>query len=345
LADVRYKIHPGGVFPKVTIGVSAKTFDYDYNAGDEYYTKFYRIVPQVRAELRSPSMSFNHALNFRTLFIGREDDLRGREGQFLGKKWKKNTIYELRYAGEQRALPNPYRFQIALETQDYLDAFDRPANYLRGTAEWTQKFYYKDKRKVTARVFGGYFIQSTQRHRSVEETALSLNPQGFNDYKFDHTYLARSGPDNLLGRRVSQSEGGFKGAFGPAYAATLGNSNNFILALNLKADLPVSLPLGIPIKPYFDLGYFDDATLIGEGRPREEQLLWSGGLMLEFFKGGLEFYFPLVNSKTLKDIYCQQGGGTNPSAIFCGGDYRKMISWSMRLNFSDPVKTIEDMVR
>ena len=344
-ADVRYKFHPGGLVQKVTVGAGAKMFDFDYNARDDYYSRVYRIAPQVTAELRSPSMSFRHALNFRTLFIGREDDLRNIEGLYLGKSWKKNTIYELRYEGEQLALPNAYQFQLALETQNYRDAFDRPANYLRGTATWKQKFFYAEKKKVTARLFAGYFLQSTQRNRTVDETALSLNPQGFNDYKFDQTFLARSGADNIMGRQVSQTEGGFKGAFGSAFAGTVGNSNNYILSINLKSDLPVRLPLGIPLKPYFDLGYFDDATIIGEGRPRNEQLLWSGGLMLEFFKGGLEVYFPLANSKALKNLYCEQAGGSNPSAIFCGGDYRKMISWSLRLNFSDPVKMVENLVR
>ena len=105
-------------------------------------------------------MSFEHALNFRTLFIGREDDLRCIDGEYLGKTWKKNTLYELRYEGEQHALPNPYRFQIALETQDYRDAFDRPANYLLSTVEWRQKYYYQNKKKLTMRLFAGYFIQN-----------------------------------------------------------------------------------------------------------------------------------------------------------------------------------------
>lgn len=65
-----------------------------------------------------------------------------------------------------------------------------------------------------------------------------------------------------------------------------------MLALNLKADLPLRLPLGLPIKPYFDLGYFDDATSLGKDRPSNEQLLWSGGLMFQFFNSGLEVYFP-----------------------------------------------------
>jgi hypothetical protein len=345
LADLRYKIYPGGLFPKVTVGVAAKSFDFDYNARDDYYSRFWRVVPQVRAELRSGSLSFSHALQFRTIFLGREAATFDTVGIFAGKIWQKNTIHELRYEGEQRALPNPFRFQIALETQSYRDAFDRPASYWRGTAEWTQRFHYQAKRKITARFFAGYFLQSTQRNRGVEEAALSLNPQGFNDYRFDQTFIARSGADNILGRQVSQTDGGFKGAFGAAFAGVLGNSNNYILALNLKADLPKRLPLGLPLKPYFDLGYFDDATPLGEGRPRSEQLLWSGGLMLELFKGGLEIYFPLANSKTLKDRYCEQAGGSNPSAIFCGGNYLKMISWSMRLRFSDPVKMVEDAVR
>ncbi len=345
LADLRYKFFPGGWFPKVTVGVAAKSFDFDYNVADDYYSRFYRIAPQIRAELSSGSMSFSHAVNFRTLIIGREAALRSIEGQYLGKTWKKNTIYELRYEGEEHRLPNPYSFQIALETQGYRDALDQPAHYLRGTAMWRQKFFYRDKKKITMRLFAGYFIQSTQRNRSIEETALSLNPQGFNDYKFDQTFLARSGADEFLGRQVSQTEGGFKGAFGPAAAGTIGNSNNYILALNLKADLPLRLPLGTMLKPYFDLGYYDDATINGKNRPTREQLLWSGGLMLEFFKGGLEVYFPLVNSRFLNDQYCDQAGGTRQSSIFCGGDYRKMISWSMRLNFSDPIKMVEDAVR
>lgn len=345
LVDLRYKFYPGGLIPKITASLTAKTFDFDYNERDDYYSQFYRVVPQVNISLSSPSMAFRHSLNLRALMIGKEDDLRDSVGLYLGNSWKRNTIYELRYEAEKLALPHPWKLQVALETQKYRDALDRPANYLRGSATWHQKFFYQKKRRVTMRLFAGYFLYNTQRNRSVDQTAFSLNPQGFNDYKFDQTFPQRTSDGNFLARQVSQTEGGFKGAFGSAYAGTIGNSNNFILAMNLKADLPVRLPLGIPIKPYFDLGYFDDATPLGENRPSSEQLLWSGGLMLEFFKGGLEFYFPLFNSKTLKDRYCEQGGGTNPSAIFCGGNYLKMISWSMRLNFTEPVKMVEGMVR
>lgn len=341
-ANIRYKLFPGGLFPRVTISLGAKTYDADYNAEHDYHSRFYRVVPEIRAELRSANQAFRHGLNFRTLFIGRERGAFDTAGVYRGKTWEKNTIHELHYKGAYTSMPNPFRFQIALETQGFTDAFEREASYLRATVEWRQQFYYHPKRRITARFFAGYFLHNSLRHSAINSpyNALSLNPQGFNDYKYDQTFLARSGSARLIGRQVNQSEGGFKGAFGAAFAGVLGNSNNYVLALNLKADLPKRLPLGIPLKPYFDIGYFDDATVLGADRPSKEQLLWNGGFMLEFLKGSLEVYFPLLSSETLKRQYCEQGGGTNNSAIFCGGNYLKMISWSFKIDAGNPLDTI-----
>jgi Peptidase family M1 domain len=346
LADIRYRFYPDGFFRKVVLSLGAKTFNVDYNASEDYYTRYYRVMPQVRAELRSPSQAFSHALVYRTLFIGNEEAQFDQE-TFLGKKWRENTIHEFRYEGEQSAAPNPFLFQLALESQAFRDAFDRPANYLRGSLEWQQKFFYAPKRKFYARFFAGYFLKNTRRNIGINPpyNALSLNPQGFNDYKYDHLFLARNGGSGILDQQVSQSDGGFKGAFGAAFAGILGNSNNYILALNLKADLPKRLPFGIPIKPYFDIGYFDDASPLGAGRPSKEQLLWNGGLLLSFFKGGLEVYFPLFSSETLKRQYCEQGGGNNNSALFCGGNYLKMISWSLKINTTDPLKALQSIAQ
>ncbi len=350
LADLRYKLFPGGIFPKITIGLSAKSFHFDYNFKDDYYLRMYRFAPQVRAELRDKSVSFQHFLNFRTLFIGQEDDQRGTGGVFAGKTTKKYTIHELRYEARQKAKPNPYHFVLALESQNGQNAFDQSGAYLRTTATWDQQLLYAPGRAVSLRAFTGFFLQNDWRARGIlpgdlSQGTLSLNPQGFNDYRFDQIFMARSGGSGILGRQVSRTEGGFKGAFGAAYGGQLGNSNNFVLALNLKADLPRRLPLGIPLKPWFDVGYFDDNTPLGKDRPTKEQLLWSGGLMLGFFGDALEIYFPLANSKTLKDLYCEAGGGNNPNALFCGGNYLQWISWSVKVPFREPGEVVDRFLR
>ncbi|MEO6757946.1 MAG: hypothetical protein ABIO24_00725, partial [Saprospiraceae bacterium] len=282
------------------------------------------------------SVSFRHFLNFRTLFIGQETPQYSAEGLFTGKTWAKSTIYELRYEARQKRFPNPYRFTATLESQpNYLNRFDQPGKYLKGSLEWKQEFYYQAKRRVTARAFAGYFLQNTERHRGVEPVAFALNPQGFNDYRFDEVFFGRNDNEGLRSRQVTQTDGGFKNAFGSAFAGILGNSNNYILSLNLKADLPARLPWGIPLRPWFDIGYFDDATTIGADRPRSEQLLWSGGLMLEFFKGNLEIYFPLVNCKPLQDRYKEAGKG----------NYFKWVSFSANISKLDPNRLLDAVAR
>lgn len=378
LADLRYRFFPGGLFPKITLGVSAKSFHEDfahtedvarYTAAFDYALRFTRIVPQIKAELKSKSSTFRHHLNARALFIGRENDRfevnrskvwkiednNGRKDTlfattFLGKSAANTTIYELRYAGEQKRLPNPFRFALTLEAQSYKDPFDRPAKYLRGSMEWKQDFFYKSGKSITARLFGGYFLQNTKRNsgtvsNDLARASFALNPQHFNDYRFDQVFLGRNVNSGFLSRQVSRTEGGFKNAFGAPFANVVGNSNNYIFSLNLEADLPQRLPFGIPLKPWFDIGYYDDASPLGEGRPLEERLLWSGGLMLSFGKGMFEVYFPLANSKYLKSRYCEQSGGSNETAIFCGGNYRQWISWSLNLPFGEPGELLERLIR
>lgn len=153
--------------------------------------------------------------------------------------------------------------------------------------------------------------------------------------RFDQIFPGRNTVSGLLSRQVSQTEGGFKGAFGAPFASIIGNSNNYMLALNLKADLPQRLPFGIQLKPYFDIGYFDDATLIGQDRPRRTVALERRVFVLEFYKGAFEFYLPIVSSKILKDRYSEQRDG----------NYLRNITWSVRVPFREPGEVIEYFLR
>jgi hypothetical protein len=109
-------------------------------------------------------------------------------------------------------------------------------------------------------------------------------------------------------------------------------------AVNLRADLPFNMPLLSLVKPYFDIGYFGDAT---KKLAFDERLLWNGGLAIELFNGGLEFYFPLLSSKTLRERYGEQAGSTDPTAFFRDGKYIKNVTWSMRLRFNDPLELVQ----
>ncbi|MFN0014468.1 MAG: M1 family metallopeptidase [Saprospiraceae bacterium] len=343
LADMRYRLLPGGLLPKVVAGISVRTATYDQNEAHGYLLRYVRVVPSVRFTLRSGSPAFEHDLTWRTIFLEKEEAEFGVGGVFLKKNWQRATVHEARYEARQHGHPNPFLFVAALEAQGYTAPDGQPAHYLRGSLEWKQRFFYSPERKVTARFFAGYFLANTQRHRGavatnnlsgdVARASFALNPQGFNDYRFDQVFLGRSDDEGFFSRQVSQVEGGFKTAFGAPYAGVVGSSNNFAVALNLRADLPRRLPLGLPIKPYFDIGYFDDATPLGAGRPLSERLLWSGGFLLEFFRGGLEVYFPVVSSKPLEDLY-EETAGSN---------YLRRISWSIRLGRLAPLDVVRQL--
>lgn len=354
LADFRYRILPKNFLNKITIALTGKTFNINHNQRDEYDTRFYRISPWVRFDFHQANSAKRQSLRLRYLHIGVEEpvyavDTLTNTSTFTGETYKKSNIYEIKYALGNRTAPNPYQLTITLEHQAYKDALDNPASYVKSALEWKQDIYYKHNKSIGIRIFGGYFLKNTQRNRGSVSSdfargSWALNPQGFNDYKFDDVYIARTATEGFLSQQVSQTDGGFKNAFGSPFAS-YSNSNNYILALNLTADLPNKLPFNLPLKPWFDIGYFDDATPTGVDRPLNEQLLWSFGAKLSLLKGGLNFYFPLANSKALKDRYCERSSGSNPNALFCGGNYFTWISWSIKFSQSSPFDVIESLYK
>ena len=349
LADVRAHLFNLPFTQKTTLGVNFKSFHFAHNETLNFRARYTRLTPSIRVELPEHSQTFRHALQFRTLYLWREEAV-FTDDVFSGTENRRSVIHDLIYEGAQKKWVNPFYYRAGLEWQNYKDPFDRPARYLRASAEWKQDFYYKPGRSLTARFYGGYFIKNTQRQRGavsndLARASFALNPQGFNDYRFDQLFFARTATEGFWSRQVSTNEGGFKGAFGAPYAGVIGNSNNFIVSLNLRADLPRRLPLGLPLKPYFDIGYYDDATPLGKDRKRSEQLLWSGGLLLEFGQGLFEIYFPLANASFLKQQYCTRSNGTNSSGLFCGGNYWKWISWSLNVPLRGPQQILDGYIR
>jgi hypothetical protein len=354
LFDLKYKIFTKSIIKKITLGLDGKSADFDYNQRDKYFLKYTKLTPSVQFDFKSGSKNFRHHLKLRTLFIGTDYANYDSTG-FKGKEIKKTRIYEAKYSGVKTTLPNPFQYSAALEYQNYKDAFDKSASYLLAKLEWKQKFFYANKKKVTARFQGAFHLKNTEKDRKTLgfntpqdaiRGTLSLAQNAYTDYRYDQQFLGRSAETGLLSRQVSESEGGLKYGFGSSRSAYVGHSNAYILSCNLKADLPQRLPLGIPLKPWFDAGFAKNLHRPGGGEPltTKDQLFWSGGFMLEFFKGNLNVYFPLVNSKNLRNEYCAASGGTGGNGIFCGGNYLKWISWSINLNSLQPQKLFDDNI-
>ena len=355
-ADLRYRWYPEGLVRRITLGLNGRTFHDDLRGTDaRYYTRFYRLTPWVRFDLRNAyTTHFRQSLQLRYNIVGREVAVFDDNQAFAGKTFRRSNIWEAQYRLQQRALPNPYALAIQLEGQQYDVGAGRTAQYLRAGLEWKQQIFYKEKKKIEWRFYSGFFLKNTERFRKtlgfgpddLIRGSLSLAQNGYADYKYDHAFPARNGGGGILQRQVGLDEGGFKYAFGGPYAGSAGHSNDYILSLNLKADLPARLPLGIPLKPYFDLGY---ANMLhqpgGTERTLKSQVFWSGGFTLDFFKGNLNVWLPLVNSSNLRQLYCETSGGEGGNGIFCGGNYFKWISWSVKLDGLEPFDLADRLIR
>lgn len=341
--DIKYRFFPtNGPVKRVTLGVNGRTFhDDERGVENTYFTRFYRVTPLVKVDFRSSNTALRQSVQARWNYIGQ-----GTGVDTAGVKLPDATsnIWETKYTLSNLRWPNPFDLAVTLEGQQW-DAGEVAHDYLRLGLEWKQQFYYANKRKVSARFYGGYFLKNTFRERKTigfgatdgfARGTLSLAENGYSDYKYDYIFVGRNEASGLGSRQVNIAEGGFKYAFGPAYSSTgdVGHSNNYLFALNLEADLPKRLPLGLPLKPYFDLGYADLGYLPAGG-DEPEQLFWSGGFELSFLKGYFNIYFPVVNSKNINRLYQETSGG----------NYLRRITWSIKLHGLDPHENAERFLR
>jgi hypothetical protein len=193
-------------------------------------------------------------------------------------------------------MEHPYRFLVWAEYISDLTRYDKP-NVNPGSAvklslEYRQKINYISAAKgLDIRFFAGTFLGQPNTVLDYRYR-LSGHP-GFWDYKFDNYYLGRAETRGLSSRQFFEYDGGFK------VLTPLGQTDRWMLALNLKA----SLPGPIPIKPYLDVGLYRQVTkVVNTGELiKEVTFSYSGGLMVSIINDVLEVFIPLYHSKDIRD--------------------------------------------
>ncbi|MEM8909913.1 MAG: hypothetical protein AAGD05_18840, partial [Bacteroidota bacterium] len=341
LANVRYHLFPeSNLFRRITFDLGLKRFSRFYNETDDYHLNYSRLVPKITFEFgQRPTRSVRQKLHFRTIFLRESlaefalDSLGG--STYIGNRSEGSRIFELSYELKNKRAINPYELRLALEQQSY-ENIKGDQSYLKASLDWRSSYTYHVDRSVDFRFFLGGFLSNTERNAGnvsnrAQRGSFSLTSEGFNDYKYDELYLGRAENTGIWSQQISGKDGGLKNALGASQSSNLGNSNSFIVAINLKADLPQDLPARLPLKPYFDIAYYDNAQPLGADDTFSDQLVWSGGVMLDFFDGIAGIYFPIVNSNNLKDLYEQRG------------NFFTRITYSFDLQRADVLQNINEL--
>lgn len=298
----------GSVVQGIQFGVRYKAFHFDrINLEDgPVLLKFERWEPFVQLDFKKAlKKTFKHQLRWRSILIRDEAPRFSNMGDYEGLDSPLNTIHELTYQGKNYRALNPFDFQFTLENQAF-DLLGQRDHYWKAAFAWTGNITFAPKRHFQYRLFLGTFLKNTRRNAGIIiPGAFNLASQGYNDYRLDGTFLGRNAENGIWSQQIRLEDGGMKLPLGPSIS--LGQSNNFIWAINLKTDLPENFLYNLPIKPYFDLGYFDNATPLGTDAGFNDQLLWSGGVEIQLVKNWASIYLPFINSKNVNNILRQNG--------------------------------------
>lgn len=343
MATVEYRLFPKNEkWREITFGVTAKSFTADVfenqNSADgpvDVDQQYRRLVPYVRAEWQhSQKDNLRQMFQYRLLRISDEELLYQQDstGFFTGTKFNSRNIHELSWSLSNEKTINPWQLSLVFEKSSYKDFFGNDQHYLRSSLEWKSAYTFDQGRQLDFRFFVGGFFDNSMRHRGfIGPGAWNLTAQGYNDYRYDDLYFGRSESSGFLSQQINQREGGMKVALGSSFFE--GRSNDFIIAINLASDLPQDLPGRLPLRPYFDIGYYSDQMPISSDLDFEDQLWWQGGFTLGVAKNLVAINFPVVNSSNVEDLYGGSGRGS----------FWKRITFQFDLNRLSPWKLVENL--
>ncbi|KAA3631545.1 MAG: M1 family peptidase [Bacteroidetes bacterium] len=325
--DIHYNFMPDGLFRQIRIGLNTRRFHFNENDIVDYNLAYNRFMPYIDLTFNSNlAYPVSNRLILSTTILNKEvPEFDQGSGEFLGLDNSTNSFFvRAVFDRKNKRVINPNAFQVGLEWNEIEYFFQRP-RHLKAWVEVNAAYTYAAKRNIEVRLFAGGFLKNDQSAVFPPyPDALNLSPQGFNDYRFESFFFGRNESSGLWAQQIGNGEGGMKLPLGSAYA--LGRSGSFLAAINLKADLPRKLTRKIPLKPYFDLGYYNDQSFIGD----EHNILWSGGLMLEILDGSIEIYFPIISSEEIENVFKERG------------NYWSRIGFKFDLNTLNPWELLEE---
>ena len=283
---------------KYSIGLFGQSFS--YRQFEEINLSYRKITPDVSIHF-SKGIFHNSSLQYKLHIINQDFlDFDGDLG--IDNNW--SMIHQLNYNRRSRKRLSKNNLLVQLEYEKYKKPFDEEANYLKLSVTNDKSIYYNKNSQFHIRLFGGYFIQNSERESSsfsnnFSKASFALTSQGFTDHLIEELYFARSGRSgNQASSQVTIAEGGFKNAYGTAFKT--GFSNDYLLSANFKVDLPIGSLKQIKVRPYMDIAYSSTKQVTAD--PLKGKFLYSGGISLEV-SDLLGIYVPLINSSALNINY------------------------------------------
>ena len=179
---------------------------------------------------------------------------------------------------------------------------------LVGTQNWK---YHKGKENISLRMYAGVFANN--QSVSPRYNLRMDGQRGWYDYTFSNVFLERGTSHDFWQQQMNDNQGGFK------TPTNVGQSNNWLLAFNLNADLPLVLPIGI----YSDIG-----------TSSTESFMFNAGVRITVLRDIVEVFLPALWSDSIEQAY----SANNVT-------YNEQIRFTLHLHKLNPYKALDGIVK
>jgi hypothetical protein len=320
--SIGYLWYPDNLFKQIILQADAKTFRYadvKYNS-EKLYVNYQKLAPSLEITFNEHNLlsPVTRTLLLKAYSITEQNFYYTGDSTTQPEIQQQQKMYGLlRYTHKNNRAYNPFNYSI--EGQLGVD-------FAKVNIEGNLRIdYFKKNKAFYVRAYAGKFISINNDPAVTQRYYLSATFTGLNDYLYDGTYYGRTATDGSAAQQTSMQEGGFK----VITRNSIGRSDNYLLALNLKSDLPIKLP----IRLFADIGTYTDPT-INNGNA---QALFDGGIEVHSFNDFVTVNIPLLMSSNFYNYLGNTFGAKNIIP--------RSISFCIKLNNVNWLKTPSEILR
>jgi hypothetical protein len=281
--SVAYNILPKTTFRQITLRGYVASYHYEKGAfGTNENLRYTKIAPEILFDIKKKPANSNikQSVRLRYVYIIKDVMNYSFSDSAFVKGNRNYGVFDYTYTFENKRAIQPFGFEVHLQhNKDMVKTFAEAKYFVN---------YSKRKRSgLEVRLFAGAFLYKSA-YPGIDYRFRLSGQTGFQDYLYDNIFLGRNEGSGVLFNQFSQTDGSFK------MWSALGQTNNWIVSLNLKSSLPGKTLEKLPIKLYASMGTYD--KIYGGGK----SVAFEVGPYLSF-GNFLEIYFPGFTSKVFRD--------------------------------------------
>ena len=294
------------------IGVFAKQFGNRFLGDLNRYSK---IEPSLEIQFFTPfQLNIVHQLKIRDVFVSQTTNTptltaHNQTSPINGNVYN-YSVLDVQYLYQNKRKINPWSVNIDAQVLDKTIKF---------SFDYKTQYTYAKKKGLDFRFFFGKFINpSTGYLPNMKFYATGITSDYNNDYLFDQTLLGRSENEGILSQQMVGNDGGF------VTPTPLGRTDDWLMAANLKVNIPGKLPLAL----FFNIASFGKYSDILQNK---EFAIYEAGVAVILVKNIVEVYFPLYISKDMQRV-----------SDLNNRKFSERIRFILNLNALNPFKAVKN---